>query len=50
MPPVVQRLISWWKSKTPRKQLQHALATAVTFEEWEEAAFELDELLSMDLW
>jgi hypothetical protein len=30
--------------------LFHTLATAQTYEEWEEAAFELDELLSKDLW
>ncbi|PYI01741.1 patatin-like serine hydrolase [Aspergillus sclerotiicarbonarius CBS 121057] len=45
-----ERLLSWWRSKSPQKRLQHALATALTFEEWEEAAFELDELLGMDLW
>lgn len=28
----------------------YALATADTFEDWEEAAFQLDELLSTDLW
>lgn len=46
----LKRLLSWWRSKSPRKRLQHVLRTASTFEEWEEAAFELDELLSMDLW
>jgi hypothetical protein len=28
----------------------HSLATADTFEGWEEAAYQLDELLSTDLW
>lgn len=28
----------------------HRLANARTFEEWESAAFDLDELLSIDLW
>ncbi|SPB52997.1 RXT2-like, N-terminal family protein [Aspergillus niger] len=46
----LKRLLSWWRSKSPRKRLQHVLRTASTFEDWEEAAFELDELLSMDLW
>ncbi|KAJ5112179.1 hypothetical protein N7532_000224 [Penicillium argentinense] len=45
-----EKLFSWWKSKSPRSQLFHTLATAKTYEEWEEAAFQLDELLSKDLW
>jgi hypothetical protein len=44
------KLLSWWASKSPRARLAHVLATAQTYEEWEEAAFELDELLSKDLW
>ncbi|RLM01077.1 hypothetical protein CFD26_106315 [Aspergillus turcosus] len=47
---VPQRLLSWWFSKSPKTRLRHCLATAQTFEEWEEAAFELDELRSADLW
>lgn len=46
----VQKLFSWWKSKSPKKRLVHTLATAQSYEQWEEAAFELDELLSKDLW
>ncbi|KAJ5160572.1 uncharacterized protein N7482_007576 [Penicillium canariense] len=45
-----QKLYSWWVSKSPKEQLLHSLATAQSYEEWEEAAFELDELLSNDLW
>ncbi|KAJ5151836.1 hypothetical protein N7492_010131 [Penicillium capsulatum] len=45
-----QKLLSWWRSKSPRSRLFDALATAQTYEEWEEAAFQLDELLSTDLW
>lgn len=45
-----ERLLSWWGSKSPRNRLRYRLANAQTYEEWEEAAFELDELLSMDLW
>lgn len=45
-----QRLLSWWKSKSPRNKLLDDLTTAQTYEEWEEAAFELDELISTDLW
>lgn len=46
----LQKLLSWWRSKSPRDRLLHRLKAAQTYEEWEEAAFELDELLSMDLW
>ncbi|KAJ5432497.1 uncharacterized protein N7458_011653 [Penicillium daleae] len=45
-----QKLFSWWKSKSPKTRLLHTLATAQSYERWEEAAFELDELLSKDLW
>ncbi|KAJ5855787.1 Acyl transferase/acyl hydrolase/lysophospholipase [Penicillium soppii] len=44
------KLLSWWHSKSPRDRLFHTLANAQSYEEWEEAAFELDELLSKDLW
>ncbi|KAL4896379.1 acyl transferase/acyl hydrolase/lysophospholipase [Aspergillus ambiguus] len=44
------RLLSRWTSQSPRGELMHRLATACTFEEWESAAFDLDELLSVDLW
>ncbi|KAF7720083.1 Uncharacterized protein PECH_008043 [Penicillium ucsense] len=44
------KVFSWWRSKSPKKRLVHALATAQTYEQWEEAAFELDELLSKDIW
>ncbi|KAJ5370192.1 uncharacterized protein N7496_006284 [Penicillium cataractarum] len=45
-----QKLFSWWKSKSPKTRLFYTLATAQSYEQWEEAAFELDELLSKDLW
>ncbi|PYI18757.1 patatin-like serine hydrolase [Aspergillus japonicus CBS 114.51] len=45
-----QRLLSWWNTRSPPDRLRHALATATTYEEWEEAAFDLDEILSKDLW
>lgn len=35
---------------SPKTRLLHTLATAQSYEQWEEAAFELDELLSKDLW
>ncbi|KAL2794265.1 acyl transferase/acyl hydrolase/lysophospholipase [Aspergillus keveii] len=45
-----EKLLSWWRSKSPRTQLRHALKIATNYEDWEEAAFELDEILSLDLW
>jgi TAG lipase / lysophosphatidylethanolamine acyltransferase len=40
----------WLRSRSPKDQLSYALARADTFEEWEENAFRLDELISADLW
>ncbi|KAL3489764.1 acyl transferase/acyl hydrolase/lysophospholipase [Aspergillus germanicus] len=45
-----EKLLSWWRSKSPRTRLRHALKIATNYEDWEEAAFELDEILSLDLW
>jgi TAG lipase / lysophosphatidylethanolamine acyltransferase len=45
-----KRWVLWWRSRSPQDQLSHSLASADTFEEWEKAAFRLDELLSGDLW
>ncbi|KAL4914201.1 hypothetical protein BDW62DRAFT_147454 [Aspergillus aurantiobrunneus] len=45
-----ERLLSWWRSKSPRTRLRHNLTIATEYEHWEESAFELDELLSLDLW
>ncbi|KAL4785098.1 hypothetical protein BJX76DRAFT_325587 [Aspergillus varians] len=45
-----ERLLSWWRSKSPRTRLRHDLTIATNYEDWEESAFELDELLSLDLW
>ncbi|KAJ5637387.1 hypothetical protein N7490_007266 [Penicillium lividum] len=44
------KLLSWWNSKSPRSQLFHTLETAESYEQWEAAAFELDEILNKDLW
>ena len=46
----LQKLLSWWHSKSPRDRLFHTLAHAQSYEEWEEAAFELDELQCKDIW
>ncbi|KAJ5583646.1 hypothetical protein N7535_002266 [Penicillium sp. DV-2018c] len=43
-------LFSWWFSISPKDRLFHTLANSQSYEEWEEAAFQLDELLSKDLW
>ena len=45
-----QKAYGWWTKKEPKKALLDALAEAQSFEEWEEAAFQLDELLHTDLW
>ncbi|KAJ0424536.1 acyl transferase/acyl hydrolase/lysophospholipase [Aspergillus carlsbadensis] len=45
-----EKLLSWWRSKSPRTRLRHALQITTNYEDWEEAAFELDEILSLDLW
>ena len=46
----MQRAYGWWTKKNPQKALLDALAEAQSYEEWEEAAFQLDELLHTDLW
>ncbi|KAL5332514.1 hypothetical protein BJX70DRAFT_392928 [Aspergillus crustosus] len=45
-----ERLLSWWRSKSPRTRLRHSMTIATNYEDWEDSAFELDELLSLDLW
>ncbi|KAL4946218.1 hypothetical protein BDV06DRAFT_208872 [Aspergillus oleicola] len=45
-----EKLLSWWMSKSPRIRLRREMAVASNYEDWEEAAFELDEYLSLDLW
>ncbi|KAN0084707.1 Acyl transferase/acyl hydrolase/lysophospholipase [Elaphomyces granulatus] len=45
-----ERLFSWWRSRSPKDLLLHCQETAETFEEWEEAALQLDGLLSPDFW
>ncbi|EON61297.1 hypothetical protein W97_00510 [Coniosporium apollinis CBS 100218] len=44
------RLYSWWSRPSPRDALLETLADARLFEEWEAAAFQLDEVLGYDLW
>jgi TAG lipase/lysophosphatidylethanolamine acyltransferase len=45
-----QKAYGWWTKKTPENALLDVLAEARSYEEWEEAAFQLDELLHTDLW
>ena len=45
-----QKAYGWWTKKQPQNALLEALACAQSYEEWEEAAFQLDELLHTDLW
>lgn len=45
-----QRLYKRWTTKAPREALLANLAEARYFEEWEAAAYKLDEVLGYDLW
>jgi len=45
-----QKLHRWYTKKSPRDILLESLAEARLFEEWEAAAFQLDEILGYDLW
>jgi hypothetical protein len=45
-----QRLYSWWTAKSTRDQLLEHSDQARVFEEWEAAAYQLDEVLGLDLW
>ncbi|TKA68918.1 hypothetical protein B0A49_05894 [Cryomyces minteri] len=44
------RAYAWWTQKSTRDLLLETLAEARYFEEWEAAAFHLDEVLGNDLW
>src|ERR1700760_1388588 len=46
----LKQLGAWWRRKSPRDVLLENLQEARLFEEWEAAAFQLDELLGYDLW
>ncbi|KAL1607787.1 triacylglycerol lipase [Paraconiothyrium brasiliense] len=48
--PFFKKLSSWWAAKTPRDVLLEALAACNLYEEYEAAAFQLDEVLGYDLW
>lgn len=44
------RLFNWWTRKKPVEVWGEILRDATSYEEWEEAAFQLDVLLGNDLW
>ncbi|PGH19127.1 hypothetical protein AJ80_04205 [Polytolypa hystricis UAMH7299] len=44
------KLLAWLRSKPRRVVLRQRLEAAQTFQEWEQAAIELDEFLNADLW
>ncbi|KAH6898578.1 hypothetical protein B0T10DRAFT_395178 [Thelonectria olida] len=47
---LLQKLHSWYTRKSPIELWLDVLRHAETFEEWEEAALHLDNLLGLDLW
>ncbi|KAJ4353286.1 triacylglycerol lipase [Didymosphaeria variabile] len=48
--PFFKQISSWWAAKEPRDVLLEALADSNLYEEYEAAAFQLDEVLGYDLW
>ncbi|KAF7548695.1 hypothetical protein G7046_g8582 [Stylonectria norvegica] len=45
-----RKLREWWTRKNPVELWLHLLRNAEAFEDWEEAALHLDNLLGLDLW
>lgn len=44
------RLFQWLRRRSPKSIHSRALFNAHSYEEWEAAAFQLDEILGNDLW
>ncbi|KAK8196785.1 triacylglycerol lipase [Zalaria obscura] len=44
------RLYAWWTRQSPKDLLYETLSEARNFEEWEAAAYQLDEVLGNELW
>ncbi|KAI9801999.1 MAG: hypothetical protein M1825_003055 [Sarcosagium campestre] len=44
------KFVAWWTRKQPREVLYERLASATSFEEYEDAAFQLDAIVGHDLW
>ncbi|KAF1841110.1 uncharacterized protein K460DRAFT_295473 [Cucurbitaria berberidis CBS 394.84] len=47
---MLKKLYAWWTQKSRRDLLLEAISDARLFEEWEGAAFKLDECLDYDMW
>ena len=47
---MLKRLYAWWTQKSVRDLLLETLAQSRLYEEWEGAAFQLDQVLGYDLW
>ena len=47
---MLKKLYRWWTQKSKTDLLLEAIADARLFEEWEAAAFKLDECLDYDMW
>lgn len=45
-----RKLVSWWTRRNPVELWLDLLRNAEAFEDWEEAALHLDNLLGLDLW
>jgi TAG lipase/lysophosphatidylethanolamine acyltransferase len=46
----LQKLLSWYTRRNPVELWLELLRKAETFEDWEEAALHLDNLLGLDHW
>lgn len=47
---MLQKLYAWWTKRSETDVLLETISKAQVFEEWEAAAFHLDEVLGYDLW
>jgi hypothetical protein len=47
---MLKKLYAWWRQKSHRDLLLEAISDARLFEEWEAAAYKLDEVLDYDMW
>jgi TAG lipase/lysophosphatidylethanolamine acyltransferase len=47
---MLKKLYALWRQKSQRDLLLDAIGDARLFEEWEAAAYKLDEVLDYDMW